>query len=142
MSEHLSWIFSAAAIVLWIIALRQRRTRGAGANRRGRQPSRQPAANVVRTEPIVYFASDACGLPSSEYRFEYQKVQGSWRAYILKMPPLNGRSGAGSVTHRLTDGNRHFVCWDRPLRTLEDCQNVSRAWADKLQKYIATGERF
>ena len=140
MSEHLGSILSVFAIVMCIISLRSRR----GGNRRA--PVQTPASGGTRsrtsTGPVIYFASDDCGLPSREYCFDYRKVNNTWRVYILKMPPLNRRSGAGSLTHRLSDGQMHYICWDRPIRTLENAQTISRAWADNVQRYIATGQRF
>ncbi len=105
-----------------------------------RPSAAQPSSNS--TGPIVYFATNDFGLSDREYRFDYRKEQGFWKAYILKMPSLRGRSGSFHVTHRLGTADAPFVCWDQPLRTLEDAQNVSRVWADHLQEYIATGKRF
>lgn len=103
-------------------------------------PTRQ--ATPEQTGPIIYFATNDFGLSDREYRFDYRKEQGFWKAYILRMPSLRGRSGSFHITHRLGAADAPFVCWDRPLRTLEDAQTVSRVWADHLQEYIATGKRF
>ena len=103
-------------------------------------PARQASPN--QTGPIVYFASNDFGLSDREYRFDYRKEQGFWKAYIIKMPGLRGRSGSFHITHRLGTADAPFVCWDTPLRSLEDAQTVSRVWADHLQEYIATGKRF
>ena len=105
-------------------------------------PTRAPRITAESTGPIVYFATNDFGLPDREYRFDYRREGASWRAYILKKPSLRGRSGSFYVTHRLGTADAPYVCWDRPLRKLEDAQNVSRVWADHLQEYIATGKRF
>lgn len=97
---------------------------------------------ITETGPMVYFANDRHGNGDREYRFNYKKVNGSWRAYILRMPDLRGRSDGCVETHRLRDGNSFFVCWDSPVKSLKDMQNISRAWADAIQEYIATGKRF
>lgn len=145
MPENLSWVISALSIILCVFCLRRQRNAGAGRNNAGRRSAVQaqdPPRTPVQTGRVVYFASDGYGLPSREYHFDYRKVNGAWRAYILKMPALNGRSSSSSATHRLSDGNMRYVCWNRPIRTLQDCQTVSRAWADNLQRYIATGQTF
>lgn len=108
------------------------------------QPVSRPTGNG-ETGPMIYFANDPHGQGDREYRFNYKLVNGSWRAYILKMPSLRGRDAGGVVTHRLFEnGNPNvcWVCWDSPVRTLEDMQTISRVWADHIQEYIATGKRF
>ena len=95
------------------------------------------------TGPMVYYANDNHRFRDKEYRFNYKKVNGFWRAYILRMPSLGNRSEAGHLTHRLWDGNNDaYICWDSPVKTLSDMQNISRVWADCVQEYIATGKRF
>lgn len=100
------------------------------------------ARSITETGPMVYYADDNHGCRDKEYRFNYKKVNGSWRAYILRMPSLGSRSADGHATHRLWDGSKPYVCWDSPVNTLSDMQNISRAWADNIQEYIATGKRF
>lgn len=94
------------------------------------------------TGPMVYYANDRHGGKDREYRFNYKKVNGSWRAYILRMPSLGNRSTDGHATHRLWDGSKPYVCWDSPVNSLSDMQTISRVWADNIQEYIATGKRF
>lgn len=109
-----------------------------------RPQSPQPTMLSTRTEtgPMVYYANDNHGRRDKEYRFNYKKVNGSWRAYILKMPSLGNRSTDGHATHRLWDGTKPYVCWDSPVNSLSDIQTISRVWADNIQEYIATGKRF
>lgn len=95
------------------------------------------------TGPMVYYANNPHGRKDCEYRFNYKKVDGSWRAYILRMPSLCGRDGDLHKTHRLTDGHgSYWVCWDSPVNSLKDMQAISRVWANSVQEYIATGKRF
>ena len=103
-----------------------------------------PAArsNITETGPMVYFANDRHGRRDKEYRFNYKKVGDGWRAYILRMPSMEGRSSDAAITHRLHDAEGYYVCWDQPIHTLKEMQTVSRVWADSIQKYIATGKRF
>jgi len=101
------------------------------------------ARSANETGPMVYYANDNHRFRDKEYRFNYKKVNGFWRAYILRMPNLGNRSEDGHSTHRLWDGNNEaYICWDSPVKTLSDMQNISRVWADCVQEYIATGKRF
>ena len=101
-----------------------------------------PLSQKDETGPMVYYANDRYGSTDREYRFNYKKVNGSWRAYILRMPSFGNRSADGYITHRLWDGSKPYVCWDRSVNSLSDMQTISRVWADNIQEYIATGKRF
>lgn len=90
--------------------------------------------------PVVYFANGDA--EDKEFQFNFIKKPDSWRAYILRMPGLRGRSESGHLTHRLWDGDRPYVCWDSPVDRLEDMQTVSRVWADSIIRYIQTGQEF
>jgi hypothetical protein len=91
---------------------------------------------------MVYFADDPHGSNDREYRFNYRKVNNSWRAYILRMPDLRGRDASSMVTHRLSDDGGAYICWNSDVRTLKDMQAISRVWANSIQEYISTGKRF
>lgn len=104
--------------------------------------TRIAVAERTETGPMVYFADDRHGRSDREYRFNYKKVNGSWRAYILRMPNLCGRDAGGMATHRLFDNGHPYVCWDSKVRTLKEMQTISRVWANNIQEYIATGKRF
>jgi hypothetical protein len=96
----------------------------------------------TETGPMVYFADDRHGRPDREYRFNYKMVNGSWRAYILRMPNLCGRDAGAVATHRLFDNGQTYICWNAKVRTLKEMQTISRVWANHIQEYIATGQRF
>lgn len=96
--------------------------------------------NITETGPMVYFANDRHGRSDKEYRFNYKKVNGGWRAYILRMPSLGNRNSGSSTIHRLQDGNQYYICWDRQVNTLKDMQTISRRWADSIQEYLSTGK--
>lgn len=98
--------------------------------------------STKETGPMVYFANNKHGLRDKEYQFNYKKVNGSWRAYILRMPSLGNRDSDGHSTHRFWDGGSSYVCWDCPVNSLKDMQTISRVWADNIQEYIATGKKF
>ena len=101
-----------------------------------------PLSRRNETGPMVYYANDAHGSSDKEYRFNYKKVNGSWRAYILKMPDFRGRDGNSSITHRLWDNGSPYICWNSAVNSLKDMQTISRIWADNIQEYIATGKTF
>lgn len=102
-----------------------------------------PLSQKNETGPMVYYANDRHGGKDREYRFNYKKVNGSWRAYILRMPSLGNRDARSIPTHRLwDDSNNAYICWDKTVNSLKDMQNISRVWADCIQEYIATGKRF
>jgi hypothetical protein len=101
------------------------------------------------TAPGVYYADNPHGRKDCAYRFDYKYVYDTqlntktWRAYILRMPSLCGRSGDGHSVHRWSDANgNYWVCWDSPVNSLKDMQAISRFWANNVQEYIATGKRF
>jgi hypothetical protein len=98
---------------------------------------------ITETGSMVYFANDKHGQADKEYRFNYKKINGGWRAYILKMPDLQSRDAKSIPTHRLWDENHNpYICWKGKVTSLKDMQNISRVWADSIQQYIATGTRF
>ena len=137
-------VISVTAIIKNGILIKQRRTRTTVVQ--GSNQVITPVGNGNRsaneTGPMVYYANDRHGRRDKEYRFNYKKVNGSWRAYILRMPSLGSRSTDGNLTHRFWDGNKAYICWDSPVNSLKDMQTISRVWADNIQEYIATGKRF
>ena len=95
--------------------------------------------NITETGPMVYFANDRHGRSDKEYRFNFKKVNGGWRAYILRTPSFGRNSTGSGVIHRLQDNSGYYICWDRPVNTLKDMQIISRRWADSIQEYMSTG---
>ena len=73
-----------------------------------------------------------------EFSFEEQS-DGSWRAYIVSQPSYDGHPDDSHTTHRLSEGGRKYVCWDRPIRTLAEMKTVAALWADCTQAYRKTG---
>lgn len=107
------------------------------------QQNRDIASNEkTETGPMVYYANDRHGSSDREYRFNYKKVNGTWRAYIIRMPSLGNRQAGGVATHRMWDESKPYICWDSSVNSLRDMQTISRVWADNIQEYIATGKRF
>jgi hypothetical protein len=54
--------------------------------------------------------------------FFYRYGNGSWRAYFNGKPP--------SMSHVLHDSDGYYVCWDTPLRTKEQAEQVAREWME------------
>jgi len=96
-------------------------------------------SNITETGMMLYYANDSHGQRDKEYRFNFRKVDGGWRAYILRMPSLENRSSDAAIIHRLHDNDGFYVCWDRNVDTLKDMQAIARIWADSIQGYIYTG---
>lgn len=87
----------------------------------------------------IYRTKDGC----ADYEFSFEKrSDGSWRVYIENQPSYRNRSEDGHSTHRLTNGNRKYVCWTKQLDSLDEAKTVAQLWADKTQEYIRTGQRF
>lgn len=79
----------------------------------------------------------------ADYRFIFEEQSdGTWRAYIEEQPSYRGRPTDTHSTHRLSDGDRKYVCWTDPLRSLEEAKQVAALWADATQQYIRTGRGF
>lgn len=96
------------------------------------------SSSEFETGEMVYLANS--NWPGDrEYHFNYKKQGNAWRAYILQMPDLQGRSPDGNTIHTLGGSGARYICWDRPVETLEGMQAISRRWADNVQKYIHTG---
>ena len=88
---------------------------------------------------MIYYANDTRGQKDKEYRFNFRKVDGGWRAYILRMPSLENRDSDAAIIHRLHDNDGFYVCWNCTVNTLKDMQAIARIWADSIQGYIYTG---
>lgn len=144
------WILAAVVVIISGVLIWKARQESVQVNQQperivnNRQQNAHSTILSTKTEtgPMVYYANDNHGSADKEYRFNYKKVNGSWRAYILRMPSLGNRSSDGHATHRLWDGSKPYACWDSPVNSLSDMQTISRVWADNIQEYIATGKRF
>ena len=94
----------------------------------------------METEIMEYFANARHKQKDRWFRFMYKKVGNEWRAYIIRTPSLNGKSGNPHLTHRYTDGNgNYWVCREPHTTTLHEAQVVSRVWADRFLEYTVTG---
>jgi len=117
---------------------------------RRRRSRRVPPDTGVRTACstprrgyfYTYRARNAQGGNLYTFRI-YKMAQGSYRAYVERMPSYGGRNALSHVTHLLADSKgQRYICWTRPIPTAAQCEAVCRLWADNTQQYIAHGTRF
>lgn len=95
-------------------------------------------AGKERTEVSTTYYRTRDG--QADYGFSFERLSdGSIRPYITSMPSYGGRSTGLHTTHRLQDGGRYYVCWDRPLYNVADVKQVVSMWSDLTQEYIKTG---
>ena len=79
----------------------------------------------------------------ADYQFEFHQMpDGTYRIYIVKQPSYCGRNQSAHATHRLSDGGRHYICWEGKLYSLHEAKKVAAVWADKTQRYIKYGAGF
>ena len=51
------------------------------------------------------------------FRFQYYySPQKGYRAYILESPNYRDRSVTSPATHRIHEGSKYYICWDKPIR--------------------------
>ena len=87
--------------------------------------------------PTIYYRTKDC---RADYGFSFEQLSnGEWRAYIVSMPSYGSLNTDGHITHRYSDGDRKYVCWDTPLYSENDVRKIAAAWADLTQFYIRTG---
>lgn len=91
---------------------------------------------------LEYFTKDG----QANYKFRFKKIADAWRAYITEAPDYKKYSADRATdlhsTHRLTEGNNYYVCWNTPLKSIEDCKTIAALWADCTQYYIKNGGSF
>ena len=104
-------------------------------------PTRTTSSDpLTETEIMDYFANTRHNQKDNWFRFRYKRVNNEWRAYIIRMPSLNGRSPDCHMTHRYSDSNgNYWVCRNPQPTNLKDCQAISKEWADRLLEYVAPG---
>lgn len=89
----------------------------------------------IRVTGTHYRTSDG----GAEFVFEFVRYSSGWRIYIERQPDYGDISTNMDATHRVYDGDRYFICWDRPLQTLSDAKAVAALWADATQTYRKSG---
>ncbi len=77
----------------------------------------------------------------ADYGFSFEKQSdGTYRAYITAMPSYGNRDTRLTITHRLKDGDRYYVCWVPAPTSAESIRTIAALWADSTQEYIKTGK--
>ncbi len=77
------------------------------------------------------------------YEFSFEKQSdGSIRAYIVRQPSYGSRDTDPHKIHRLKDGDRHYVCWDKKLYAMSDARSIAEGWAKHTDRYIRSGVPF
>jgi hypothetical protein len=110
--------------------------------------SPSPTTNAITsptTQDTVYrsYYATKDGRTVTDYYFSFeQQDDGTWLAFIEKQPSYGDRLSDGHSTHRWSNGDRKYVCWDTPIESLEVCQKVAAKWADATQDYIINGKSF
>lgn len=103
------------------------------------ESTNDPRAATMRRHRAYYRTRDG----RADYYFSFEEQSdGSWRAYIEQQPEYGSRPTGSHETHRLSDGQRRYVCWTTSLESLEDAKHVAALWADSTQDYIRTGRGF
>lgn len=79
---------------------------------------------------------------SYHFRFEYcWSDETGYRAYIVESPSYGLRSKSLVKTHRIYDGDRHYICWAGTVSTVKQMDAVAELWAKATVMYIADGGR-
>jgi hypothetical protein len=106
------------------------------------KPSNNPDAppHTPGNGPTIYYRTKD---GRADYGFTFTRLSnGSYRIYIDSHPPYGLRPAGIHATHRLSDGNRQYVCWSGLLRSEEEARKVAALWAEKTQTYIRYGVPF
>ncbi len=92
---------------------------------------------------FTYYIKGTGYYKNGKFKFRLRKVGSSWRAYILEMPPFEGRNASLSYTHRLVDTKgQYYVCVQDNVPTKERMIDICKLWSNHEYNYIQTGERF
>jgi len=100
--------------------------------------SQRPARRNTMSRSVRNRYRTKDGLVVHEFDF-VDMPNGTYRIYLLTTLDYRERSTSSSRTHRLTDGNRRYICWDAPIRSLADAKVIASEWADRTQEYIKSG---
>lgn len=96
-------------------------------------------------EYVRYTAKEEETGSQGEYTFfVVSQKDGTWRAYVLECPSLNGRSGKGTKVHLYRDdsNDKVYICVVQDIFSKEQMIAVAKLWARRYQRYIATGKDF
>ena len=75
------------------------------------------------------------------YEFDFKRLtDGSIRIDIIRQPDYRGRDSGCHATHRLNvDSGHPYICWTKPLSSVQEASKVAAGWAARTDVYIDTG---
>jgi hypothetical protein len=90
--------------------------------------------------PVIYYRTKD---GRADYGFIFKQLSGGcYRIYIASQPSYGIWPSGIHATHRLTDGQRYYICWSGMIATEAQARAVAALWAEKTQAYIRTGQSF
>lgn len=99
------------------------------------------AVYASNDEYLVYYIDGYGYEQDGKFIFKIKKhADNDWRAYIVQMPDLEGRSDSLHDTHRLHDASGYYVCVQGKVDTRERMVGIAKFWATRLHRYIKTGQ--
>ena len=93
-------------------------------------------------EKYCICAKDDTSGCSGWFVFKISSRGGSYRAYVLDKPSLNGCDSSLSKVHMLRDGNRYYVCVLGSVSTVDKMKAIARLWAKRYLRYVKTGKDY
>lgn len=90
----------------------------------------------MKSDPWIYKTQD--GKEEFHFCFE-ERLNGEWRAYILKQPPYGSSPQDLSSTHRQYDHKGKYIDWSYPFESLEEAKQIASLWAEYTQECINKG---
>ena len=104
----------------------------------GLLPGHSVGGHKVKTYETHWIAGE-------EYLFAFIPwPREKYRIYILKSPGYGQRASDSITTHRLSDGQRRYICVDSRAfpETLTDARELALMWSQATARYIKTGKKF
>lgn len=90
----------------------------------------------MKSDPWVYKTEDG----EDEYHFRFEeRVDGEWRAYILKQPPYGSCPQDLSSTYRQYDHKGKYIDWSYTFESLEEAKQIAALWVEYTQECINKG---
>jgi len=91
---------------------------------------------MTNSQALLYYRTQD---GQQDYQFEFARLAGGWRIYIISQPGYSGHNESSHATHRLRDQRGQYVCWSGSIESLDDAKRVAALWADCTQQYRSTG---
>lgn len=83
--------------------------------------------------PILYLAKPTLGFKNHLYSFRYKYSNGSWHAYVEKMP--------SSALFSDYSYKNPYIFFVQPIQSFDEIKRRSFSWADKMQATLSQNER-